>query len=97
MLWLFILCMFILFFTLILSFYTLFFLKLYKFYLFFIRHGTFASGGGDGTVSIWDGFHKKRLKQYDPCPTSISAINFNSDGTKLVVASSYTFEQCEKE
>ena len=27
-------------------------------------HNTFASGGSDGFVNIWDGFHKKRLCQF---------------------------------
>lgn len=60
-------------------------------------HGTFASGGGDGVVSVWDGFNKKRLRQYPKYPTSIASLSFNSDGTMLAVASSYTFEEGEKE
>lgn len=27
------------------------------------RHGTFATGGSDGIVNIWDGANKKRLCQ----------------------------------
>ena len=27
-------------------------------------HNTFATGGSDGFVNIWDGFHKKRLCQF---------------------------------
>lgn len=27
-------------------------------------HNTFASGGSDGFVNIWDGFNKKRLCQF---------------------------------
>ena len=27
------------------------------------RHNTFATGGSDGFVNIWDGFNKKRLCQ----------------------------------
>ena len=30
---------------------------------FFFRHNTFATGGSDGFVNIWDGFNKKRLCQ----------------------------------
>ncbi|KAI8898596.1 WD40-repeat-containing domain protein [Globomyces pollinis-pini] len=58
---------------------------------------TFASGGGDGVVSIWDGLNKKRLRQYPAYPTSISSLSFNCDGTQLAVASSYTFEEGEKD
>ena len=67
-------------------------------FLFFnLRHGTFASGGADGVVSLWDGFNKKRLKQYPKYPTSISALAFSSDGQTLAVASSYGYEEGEKE
>jgi len=55
-------------------------------------HGTFVSGGCDGLVNIWDGANKKRLHQYAPYPTSISALAFSADGALLAVASSYTFE-----
>lgn len=37
---------------------------------------TFATGGGDGTVSIWDGFNKRRLVQYPQYPTSIASLAF---------------------
>ncbi|KAK9712588.1 mitotic spindle checkpoint protein Bub3 [Basidiobolus ranarum] len=60
-------------------------------------HGTFASGGGDGAVNIWDWWSKKRIKQYSKYPTSIASMSFNSDGTLLAIASSYTFEQGELE
>lgn len=55
--------------------------------------GTFATGGCDGVVNIWDGEHKKRLFQIAKYPTSIAAIAFNADGSLLAVASSYTHEQ----
>ncbi len=61
------------------------------------RFTTFASGGGDGIVNVWDGFNKKRLRQYSPYPTSISSLSFNVKGDLLAVASSYTFEEGEKE
>nr|KAJ3420440.1 hypothetical protein HK105_005663 [Polyrhizophydium stewartii] len=60
-------------------------------------HGTFASGGSDGVVCMWDGFNKKRIKQYPRYPTSISALAFNADGTRLAVASSYAFEEGARE
>ncbi|KAK4701320.1 cell cycle arrest protein BUB3, partial [Phenoliferia sp. Uapishka_3] len=49
-------------------------------------HGTFATGGGDCTVSIWDPLAKKRLRQFPKYPSPISALEFNADGTKLAVA-----------
>ncbi|KAJ1677350.1 hypothetical protein EV182_006353, partial [Spiromyces aspiralis] len=60
-------------------------------------HHTFATGGEDGTVCLWDGFNKKRIKLYPTYPTSVSAVGFNCDGTLLAVASSYTYAQGEKE
>ena len=38
--------------------------------------GTFATGGCDGIVNIWDGLHRKRLCQLGPYPTSIAAMAF---------------------
>ena len=60
-------------------------------------HGTFATGGGDGIYNIWDGDQKKRLYQSTKYPTSISSLAFSQSGKMLAVASSYTFEQGEKD
>ncbi|KAL1917746.1 uncharacterized protein VTP21DRAFT_3580 [Calcarisporiella thermophila] len=60
-------------------------------------HGTFASGGADGVVNLWDGFNKKRLRQYPRYPTSIASLAFSPDGRILAIASSYTFEEGEKD
>ncbi|KAA0150659.1 hypothetical protein FNF27_02757 [Cafeteria roenbergensis] len=57
------------------------------------RHGTFATGGGDGTVVLWDGGAKKRLgKPSAAFPTSVSALAFSHDSSLLAVAVSYAFE-----
>lgn len=60
-------------------------------------YGTFASGGCDGTVSLWDGGNRKKLTQLPEYPTSISSLAFSSDGTVLAIASSYTYEEGEKD
>jgi len=60
-------------------------------------HGTFATGGCDGIVNIWDGENKKRLYQYARYTAGIADLCFNAQGTKLAVAASYTFEQGEKD
>lgn len=60
-------------------------------------YGTFATGGCDGVVSIWDGANKKRLHQVAGYPTSVAALAFNASATLMAVASSYTFEQGERE
>lgn len=60
-------------------------------------YGTFATGGCDGIVNVWDGKNKKRICQYPVYPTSVASLNFNRDGTLLAVAASYTFEEGDKE
>ncbi len=60
-------------------------------------YGTFATGGCDGTVVTWDGLHKKKLSSLYKFPTSISAMCFNSDESELAIASSYTFEEGERD
>jgi hypothetical protein len=60
-------------------------------------YGTFATGGCDGLVFMWDGIHKKRICQLRKFHTSISSMAFNPDGSELAVAASYTFEEGEKE
>lgn len=48
-------------------------------------------------MNIWDGENKKRLCQFRKYPTSISALAFSEDGATLAIASSYTYEEGEKE
>ncbi|XP_058054071.1 mitotic checkpoint protein BUB3-like isoform X2 [Anopheles bellator] len=55
-------------------------------------HNTFATGGSDGYVNIWDGFNKKRLCQFHLYDTSISSLCFSNDGTTLAIACSYMDE-----
>lgn len=59
-------------------------------------HASMASGGCDGNVSIWDVAAKKRICQYKQYDNSIAALQFNTKGNRLAVASSYTFEQGEE-
>jgi len=60
-------------------------------------YGTFATGGCDGYVNIWDGQNKKRLCQFHKYPTSIASLDFSSDGIHLAIASSYTYEEGERD
>lgn len=60
-------------------------------------YGTFATGGCDGIVNLWDGANKKRITHLRQYPTSIAAIDFNHDGSVLAIAASYTYEQGEKD
>jgi cell cycle arrest protein BUB3 len=58
---------------------------------------TFATGGCDGTVVLWDAMQKKKLISLPKFPTSISALSFSEDGTELAIASSYTHEEGDRE
>lgn len=58
---------------------------------------TFATGGCDGTVAIWDGLHKKKLTSLPKFPTSIAALVFSPTGSHLAIAASYTFEEGERD
>ena len=55
-------------------------------------HGTFASGGGDGVVALWDGVAKRRIRQYQKYAASVAALSFSSDGKYLAIAISPGFE-----
>jgi cell cycle arrest protein BUB3 len=59
--------------------------------------GTFATGGCDGVVNVWDGAKKKRVCQFSRYSTSLSALDFSPDGTHLAIAASYTFECGDKQ
>jgi hypothetical protein len=41
-------------------------------FLYDSEYNTFATGGSDGYVNIWDGYNKKRLCQFHRYPTSIA-------------------------
>ena len=55
-------------------------------------HGTFASGGGDGVVALWDGIAKRRIRQYQKYPSSVAALAFSNDGKYLIIGISPGFE-----
>lgn len=61
------------------------------------KYGTFATGGCDGTVITWDGLNKKKIFTLPKFTTSIAALAYNHDGSELAIASSYTFEEGEKD
>lgn len=59
--------------------------------------GTFATGGCDGMVHLWDGEHKKKITSLPRQSTSIASLDFNKTGNMLAIAASYTFEMGEVE
>lgn len=56
------------------------------------RYGTFASGGGDGTVALWDAEAKRRMKQYQKIPNSVWALAFSGNGRYLAIGVAPGFE-----
>ena len=48
--------------------------------------GTFATGGGDGYVCVWDGLKKKRLWQSAQYPAGVVCLAFSEDGGRIAVA-----------
>jgi cell cycle arrest protein BUB3 len=59
--------------------------------------GTFATGGCDSNVIMWDGINRRRLQQPWKYNNTIAALSFNCTGQALAIAASYTFEEGEKE
>jgi cell cycle arrest protein BUB3 len=57
-----------------------------------IHKATFASGGGDGSVALWDGATKRRIRQYPKFPASIASLSFSPNGKLLAVGYSPGFE-----
>ena len=55
-------------------------------------HGTFASGGGDGFIALWDGVAKRRIRQYQKYAHSVAALCFSPDGRLLAAAVCPGFE-----
>lgn len=60
-------------------------------------HGTFASGGGDGVVALWDAVAKRRIRQYQKYNLSIAALAFSSDGKYLAVGVCPGFENGQED
>lgn len=55
-------------------------------------HGTFATGGGDGVVALWDALTKRRVRQYPKLGASVAAMDFSADGKYLAIGVSPGFE-----
>lgn len=58
---------------------------------------SFATGGADGIVHVWDGAKKKKIFSLPRYPTSVACMAFSPGaGDKLAVAASYTWEMGEQ-
>ena len=56
------------------------------------RRNCLVTGGGNRVVSFWDYKSKKRVSQLTGVPNAIASMDFNADGSKLAIASSYMYE-----
>ena len=56
-------------------------------------HNTFATGGSDGFVNIWDPFNKKRLCQFHRYPVDVSSLSFNWEGSMVAIAVSSVWQE----
>ncbi|KAI9468425.1 MAG: WD40-repeat-containing domain protein [Benjaminiella poitrasii] len=61
------------------------------------KYSTFASGGSDCVVCVWDGARRKRLRVYPTYPEEVAALAFSPDGKKLAVASSYVYDEGDRD
>ncbi|CAG8972179.1 hypothetical protein HYALB_00007321 [Hymenoscyphus albidus] len=59
--------------------------------------GTFASGGGDGVVALWDANAKRRTRQYQKYPQSVAALCFSCDGKYLAIGVCPGFENGQED
>ena len=53
---------------------------------FHSSHNTFATGGSDGFVNVWDPFNKKRLCQFHRYSQGISSLSFSHEGNMIAIA-----------
>ncbi|KXS93425.1 hypothetical protein AC579_7004 [Pseudocercospora musae] len=60
-------------------------------------HGTFATGGGDGVVALWDANTKRRIRQYPKLCSSVASLDFSPDGGKIAIGVSPGFEDSKVE
>lgn len=58
---------------------------------------TFATGGGDGVVALWDAKTKRRIRQYPKLPAPVAALDFSPDGKLLAIGISPGFEDGKEE
>lgn len=55
-------------------------------------YGTLATGGGDGTVALWDPESKRRLRVYPKSEQSVASIAYSHDGRFIAIGTCPGFE-----
>ncbi|ODV63401.1 RNA export factor GLE2 [Ascoidea rubescens DSM 1968] len=56
-------------------------------------HGTFCTGGSDGSIIFWDKDQRHKLKQMTNLGSSVTATTFNSSGTIFAYALGYDWSK----
>jgi|UniRef100_A0AC35EY34 cell cycle arrest protein BUB3 len=56
------------------------------------QFNSFATGGSDGLVNVWDPQNRKRLCQLRKFNTSVVSLDFSSDGQYVALATTYMYE-----
>ncbi|KAF2154091.1 mitotic checkpoint protein BUB3 [Myriangium duriaei CBS 260.36] len=62
-----------------------------------VRTTVFASGGGDGAITFWDGASKRRIRHYAGFASSVAALAWSQDGRTMAVGTSPGFEDGKEE
>ncbi|KAE9548858.1 hypothetical protein FO519_007936 [Halicephalobus sp. NKZ332] len=55
-------------------------------------YNSFATGGSDGLVNVWDPENRKRLCQLRKFNTSVVSLDFSADGLFIALATTYMYE-----
>ena len=55
-------------------------------------YNSFATGGSDGLVNVWDPENRKRLCQLRKFNTSVVSLDFSADGLYIALATTYMYE-----
>lgn len=58
-------------------------------------YGTFATGGGDGVVALWDANTKRRVRQWPKLCSSVASLDFSPDGNMIAIGVSPGFEDAK--
>ncbi|EPR64449.1 mRNA export protein [Toxoplasma gondii ME49] len=48
------------------------------------KHGTFATGGADGSIVCWDKVNRQKLRAFDNMGNSVTDVKFNPTGNNLL-------------
>lgn len=65
--------------------------------VFHPRYHTFLTAGGDGTMSTWDPWNKKRIKHLTGFRSGVCSVALNAEGDLMAMGVGYAYEQGERD